>query len=144
LAKEIVIDVLGKGSKALETKVRSMLGNGLKPAGSARQGGTGHCMIKGSGLLDVSVKFLTQTALPAILKKMGLNLTPRDLNEVQKMVKQIVGTEPLTIKKAISIAQEIAPHLYRLYKGKMAGTGLKLAGEKQFTVKLAREMTRIN
>jgi hypothetical protein len=146
LAKEIVMDVLGKGSKALETKVRSMLGNGLKPPGSARQGGNGMKVkkIKGSGLLDVSVKFLTQTALPAILKKMGLNLTPRDLNEVQKMVKQIVGTEPLTIKRAIAIAQEIAPHLYRLYKGKMGGTGLKLPGEKQFTVKLARELTRIN
>jgi hypothetical protein len=157
LAKEIVMDVVGHASKTLETKVRSMLGNGLKPTGMkdlhvnnsgmkdlhVNNSGMKVKKIKGSGLLDVSVKFLTQTALPAILKKMGLNLTPRDLNEVQKMVKQIVGNEPLTIKRAIAIAQEIAPHLYRLYKGKMGGTGLKLPGEKQFTVKLARELTRL-
>lgn len=146
LSKEIVMDVMGLASKTMETKVRTMLGSGLKPTGSLRQTGTGHCMTKkmdGNGLLDFSVKFLTQTALPAILKKMGLNLTPRDLNEVQKMVKQIVGDEPLTIKRVISIAQEIAPHLYRLYKGKQGGTGLKLPGEKSFTLELARNMVKL-
>jgi hypothetical protein len=177
LAKEIVMDVLGVGSKMLETKVRSMLGAGLKMPGGGKSKGSGHCgaglkipggrqikspdtplgvrgsarlvessrrQIKGSGILDISVKFLTKTALPVILKKMGLHLTPRDLTEVQKMVTGIVGTEPLTVKRAIEIAKEIAPHLYRLYKGKMGGTGLKLpGGQKAFTSKLAREIIKL-
>ena len=134
LSKEIVVDVIGKPSKMIETKVRSMLGNGLKIPGSGRK-------ISGSGLLDISLSFLTKKALPSILKRMGLNLTPRDLDEVQKMVKQIVGDAPLTIKRAIEIAKELTPHLYRLFRGKMAGTGLILpGGQKKFTAKLAREI----
>jgi hypothetical protein len=136
LAKEIVMDVMGIGSKMLENKVRSMLGSGLKMPGQNKT-------IRGSGILDVGIKFLTSTVLPKILKKMGLHLSKSDLHQLEMLVKETVGDKSLTVKRAIQVAKELAPHLYRLYKGRQAGTGIKLSGgRKALTSMIAREIIK--
>jgi hypothetical protein len=132
LARQIVMDVVGVGSKALETKVRSMLGSGLKLPGKK---------YKGSGVLDIGVRFLINKILPKILHKMGLHLTKSDMDQLSKIVKKVIGTEPLTIKRAIEVAKELTPHLYRLYKGRQAGTGLKMSGGK-LTAMVARQIIK--